>query len=136
MDAKTRKDTRLLCKACRYEILSVNGKEPDQSQQDQGIIENICKGGFRFITSKRFELEDRITAKIIFTDGRSLETFGRICYCNEDEENGDYAYGFSIITGFIHSRLFSHRALTGQSARGLKEGDSSNSPASRKHSCL
>ncbi len=134
MDAKARKDTRLLCKACRYEILSVNGKKPDQSQQYQGVIENISKGGFRFVTSKRFELEDRITAKIVFTDGRSLETFGRICYCNEDEENGDYAYGFSIITGFIHSRLFSHRSLAGQSAHGLKEGDSSNNPASRKHS--
>jgi len=110
MDAKTREDIRLPCKACRYEILSVNGEKPDQSQQHQGIIENISKGGFRFITSKRYELEDRIKAKIIFTDGRSQETFGRICYCNKDEKNGDYAYGFSVINGFIYSRLFSHRA--------------------------
>jgi hypothetical protein len=110
VDAKTREDIRLVCGACRFEILSVNGKEPDQSQQYQGTIENICKGGFRFVTSKRFELEDRITVKIIFTDGRTQETFGRICYCNEDEQNGDYAYGFSIINGFIHSRLFYHRA--------------------------
>jgi len=110
MDAKTREDIRLPCGACRYEILSVNGKEPDQSQQYQGIIENISKGGFCFVTSMRFELEDRITAKIIFTDGQSQETFGRICYCNEDGESGDYAYGFSIINGFIRSRLFSHHA--------------------------
>ena len=108
MDAKTRIDLRLPCKVCRYQILSVNGEEPDQSQQYHGIIENISKGGFRFVTSKRFELEDRIKAKIIFTDGQSQETFGRICYCNEDEDNGGYAYGFSIINGFIHSRLFSH----------------------------
>jgi len=105
MDAKTREDIRLPCKACRYEMLLVNGEEPDQSQQYQGVIENISKGGFRFVTSQRFELEDRITAKIIFTDGRSQEAFGRICYCNEDEENGDYAYGFSIINGFIHQGL-------------------------------
>ena len=110
MDARARKDIRLPCGACRYEILLVNGEEPDQSQQYQGIIENICKGGFRFVTSRRLELEDRITAKIIFTDGRSQVTFGRICYCNEDEDNGNYAYGFSIINGFFHSRLFSHRA--------------------------
>jgi len=110
MDVEARKDIRLPCKACSYEILSVNGEEPDQSQQYLGIIENISKGGFRFVTSKRFQLEDRIKVKIIFTDGRSQETFGRICYCNEDEENGNYAYGFSIINGFIHSRLFSHRA--------------------------
>ena len=110
MDAKTRTDIRLPCKACRYEILSVNGKEPDQSLIRQGIIENISKGGFRFATSQRFELEDRITAKIIFADGRSQESLGRICYCNEDGENGGYTYGFSIITGFIRSRLFSDHA--------------------------
>jgi len=102
MDAKSRKDIRQPCKACRCEILLVNGKEPDQSQHYEGNIENISKGGFRFITSKRFELEDRIKAKIIFTDGRSQETVGRICYCNEGEKSGDYAYGFSIINGFIH----------------------------------
>ena len=102
MHARSRKDLRQPCKACRCEILQVNGKAPDQSQQYQGDIENISKGGFRFVTSKRFELEDRIKARITFTDGRSQETFGRICYCNEAEKNGDYAYGFSIINGFIH----------------------------------
>lgn len=102
MDAKTRKDIRQPCNACRCEILLVNGKQPDQSQQYEGNIENISKGGFRFVTSKRFELEDRIKARLIFTDGRSQETTGRICYCNEIQENGDFAYGFSILNGFIH----------------------------------
>ena len=102
MGAKTRKDIRRACKACRCEILQVNGSEPDQSQLYEGNIENISKGGFRFVTSMRFELEDRIKAKIIFTDGRSQESLGRICYCNEDEENEDFAYGFSILNGFIH----------------------------------
>ena len=54
------------------------------------------------MTSKRFELEDRINAKIIFSDGSFQETFGRICYCNEDEGSGKFAYGFSILDGFIH----------------------------------
>ena len=102
MGAKTRKDVRRACKACCCEILQVNGREPDQSQLYEGNIENISKGGFRFVTSMRFELEDRIKAKIIFTDGRSQESLGRICYCNEDEKNGDFAYGFSILNGFIH----------------------------------
>ena len=102
MVAKKRKDIRQACKACRCEILQVNGREPDQSQLYEGNIENISKGGFRFVTSMRFELEDRIKAKIIFTDGRSQESLGRICYCNEDEKNGDFAYGFSILNGFIH----------------------------------
>ena len=102
MDATSRKDIRQPCKACRCEILLVNGEKPGQSQQYQGSIENISKGGFRFVTSMRFELEDRIKAMIIFTDGRTQETMGSICYCNEDEKNRDYAYGFSIINGFIH----------------------------------
>ena len=101
MDAKTRRDIRLICDA-RCEILQVNGRQPAQSQQYEGIIENISKGGFRFVTSKRFELEDRVRAKIVFTDGRSQESLGRICYCDEDEENGNFAYGFSVLDGFIH----------------------------------
>ena len=40
MDANTRTVIRLPCKACRYEIVSVNGEEPDQSLQRQGIIDN------------------------------------------------------------------------------------------------
>ena len=101
MDAKTRKDIRQACKA-RCEILQVNGRKPDQSQQYKGDIENICKGGFRFVTSKRFELDDRVKARIVFTDGRIQESLGRICYCNEGAEDGSFAYGFSILYGFIH----------------------------------
>jgi hypothetical protein len=102
MDAKTRKHLRQPCKTLRCEILSVNGKQPELIQQYEGSIENISKGGFRFVTSKRFELEDRIRARIIYTDGRSHETIGRICYCNEEEGSDEYAYGFSILNGFIH----------------------------------
>ncbi len=102
MDASSRKHIRQPCKACRCEILLVNGEKPEQSQQFEGDIENISKGGFRFVTSKRFELEDRLKARIIFADGRSQESTGRICYCNEDTTKGAYAYGFSVINGFIH----------------------------------
>lgn len=102
MGAKTRKDIRRPCKACRCEILQINGRVPALSQQYEGSIENISKGGFRFVTSRRFELEDRIKARITFTDGRSQETLGRICYRNEDESSGTFAYGFSILNGFIH----------------------------------
>ena len=102
MDARSRKFVRHPCNACRCEILLVNGKEPDQSQQYEGVIENISKGGFRFVTFKRFELEDRIKARVYFTDGSSQVSTGRICYCNEDGSSGYFAYGFSIITGFIH----------------------------------
>jgi len=102
MEAKSRKDIRQACIACRCEILQVNGKQPEQSQQYEGNIENISKGGFRFVTSMRFELDDRIKAKIVFADGRSQETLGRICYCNEDENNESYSYGFSVLNGFIH----------------------------------
>ena len=102
MDAKTRRDIRLACRSCRYEIIQVNGRAPEPSQQYEGDVENISKGGFRFVTSMRYELEDRIRARIIFSDGSTQESFGRICYCNEGENDGDFAYGFSVIDGFIH----------------------------------
>lgn len=101
MDARTRKHLRLSYLGCRCEILQVNGAEPDQSQKCKGDIENISKGGFRFVTSARFELEDRIRAVIVFPDGESQQTFGRICYCNDDDHSDGYAYGFSILDGFI-----------------------------------
>ncbi len=103
MDSKARKHTRKPCQACRCQILQVNGKEPDQSQQNDVTIENISKGGFRFITSIRYELEDRIKAIVYFEDGRAEETTGRICYCNPVEDD-DFAYGFSIISGFYSLR--------------------------------
>lgn len=102
MRANSRKDLRQKCHTCRCEILQVNGEQPDQSQQYEGTVENISKGGFRFVTSKRFELDDRVKARIIFNDGKTHETLGRICYCNEDENAGCFAYGFSVLNGFIH----------------------------------
>jgi len=102
MEAQQRKHLRRSCPDCHFEILQINGHEPDQSQKCIDKIDNISKGGFRFVTSRRFELEDRIKAVIFFSGGDSQETLGRICYCNEDEDSGGFAYGFSIINGFIH----------------------------------
>jgi hypothetical protein len=101
MDAKLRKHLRQSCIACRYVILQINGKEPDQPNKHKGDIDNISKGGFRFITNIRYELEDRARVMIYFPDGYSQEATGRICYCNEVENSTAYAYGFSIIEGFI-----------------------------------
>ena len=99
MDAMTRKHKRMSCVNCRFEVLKVNGEEPASGQMLDGDIENISKGGFKFITSQEYKLDDRIIVRLHFADGRSHETLGRICYCN-DSEQGRYAYGFSIISGF------------------------------------
>ena len=95
----TRKHKRVSCEACRCEVLQVNGEEPNEKQAYKGDIENISKGGFKFVTRKQYQLDDRICVRLYFADGRSHETLGRICYCNDDEKGG-YAYGFSIISGF------------------------------------
>jgi hypothetical protein len=71
--------------------LHVNGLKPDRSQYYSGDNENICKGGFRFVTSRRFGLEHRIKAIFIFPHGYSQETSGCICYCNAKQNNGVYA---------------------------------------------
>ena len=99
MDVMTRKHKRISGEDCRFEVLKVNGEEPGSEQVFDGDIENICKGGFKFITSQKYQLDDRIIVRLHFADGRSHETLGRICYCNDDEQ-GRYAYGFSVISGF------------------------------------
>ena len=41
------------------QVLIVNGEVQDQHSQKSLYIENIGKGGFRFISSMKFDLEDR-----------------------------------------------------------------------------
>ena len=80
-------------------ILNINGEAQDYLVQHDYYIEHICKGGFRFISSAEFELEDRINVQLCFPDGSKQEVLGRICY-NDAIDDNRTAYGFSIIEGF------------------------------------
>ena len=84
------------------QVLIINGDVQEQSQKSY-YIENIGKGGFRFITDVPFELDDRVQVLLRFPDGYSQEVLGRICYC-DDDINGQKAYGFSVIDGFYSLR--------------------------------
>ncbi len=81
------------------QVLIVNGKVQTYLSQKSFYIENIGKGGFRFLTDVDFELEDRVQVLLHFPDGHSQEVLGRICY---KEKAGNYqtAYGYSVIDGF------------------------------------
>jgi hypothetical protein len=81
------------------QILIVNGEVQSDLSQKSYYIENIGKGGFRFISDAQFELEDRVQVLLRFPDGRSQEVLGRICYSDTVEENL-MAYGFSVLDGF------------------------------------
>ena len=81
------------------QILIVNGEVQSNLSQKSHYIENIGKGGFRFISDITFELEDRVQVLLRFPDDRSQEVLGRICY-SDKIENGKVAYGFSVIEGF------------------------------------
>ena len=81
------------------QILIINGEVQNHLSQKSFYIENIGKGGFRFISDVIFEIEDRVQVLLRFPDGYSQEVLGRICY--SDEIEGDQrAYGFSAIDGF------------------------------------
>ncbi|HEB57402.1 MAG TPA: hypothetical protein ENI98_14090 [Gammaproteobacteria bacterium] len=81
------------------QILIINGEVQNHLSQKSFYIENIGKGGFRFISDVIFEIEDRVQVLLRFPDGYSQEVLGRICY--SDEIEGDQrAYGFSVIDGF------------------------------------
>ncbi len=81
------------------QVLSINGEVQDIPSPKLLNIENIGKGGFRFISNVSFNLEDRIQVLLRFPDNYSQEVLGRICY-NEELDDGETAYGFSIIEGF------------------------------------
>ena len=81
------------------QVLFVNGEVQNQLSPKSFYIENIGKGGFRFLSDASFELEDRIQVLLRFPEGNSQEVWGRICYV-EAAENGKSAYGFSVTKGF------------------------------------
>ena len=81
------------------QVLIINGEIQGCLSQKSFHIENICKGGFRFISDAKFELEDRVQVLLCFPDDYSQKVLGRICYCDETH-NKQTAYGFSIIDGF------------------------------------
>ena len=95
-----REDSRNPVEGYCIQILFVNGKVRDDLAQKSFYIQNISKGGFRFIAKVELEAEDRIQVMLRFPDGRSQEVYGRICYCDDAVEGQPRAFGFSIIDGF------------------------------------
>jgi hypothetical protein len=86
------------------QVLIINGEVQDQLSQKSYYIENIGKGGFRFISDVSFELEDRVQVLLRFPDAHSQEVLGRICYIDRvDDEK--IAFGFSVIDGFYSLRF-------------------------------
>jgi hypothetical protein len=81
------------------QVLIINGEVQSQLSQKSLYIENIGKGGFRFSTDVKFELEDRVQVLLHFPDGHKQEVLGRICY-SDIMDDDTVAYGFSVIDGF------------------------------------
>lgn len=81
------------------QVLIINGEIQNHPSQKIFYIENIGKGGFRFLSDVEFELEDRVQVLLRFPDQHSQEVLGRICY-SEPLNDGNTAYGFSVIDGF------------------------------------
>jgi hypothetical protein len=95
----TRKQERASADGYCIQVLIINGEVQDNISQKSFYIENIGKGGFRFISEVKFELEDRVQVLLRFPDDNSQEVLGRICYSTPIDEETT-AYGFSVIEGF------------------------------------
>lgn len=87
------------------QILIINGEVQNKLSLKSYYIENIGKGGFRFVSDVKFELEDRVQVLLRFPDGHSQEVLGRICYC-DNLDSDQTAFGFSVIDGFYSLRSF------------------------------
>lgn len=95
----TRNQERASAEGYCIQVLIVNGEVQNHLSQKSFYIENIGKGGFRFLTDMEFELEDRVQVLLRFPDDHSQEVLGRICY-SEPIDDDNIAYGFSVIDGF------------------------------------
>lgn len=95
----TRNQERASADGYCIQVLIVNGEVQNHLSHKSFYIENIGKGGFRFISDINFELEDRVQVLLRFPDDHSQEVLGRICY-SEKLDDGTMAYGFSVINGF------------------------------------
>ncbi len=94
-----RKQDRAAAEGYCIQVLTINGECQNHLAQKSFYIDNIGKGGFRFISEVKFELEDRVQVLLRFPDDHSQEVLGRICY-SEKLDNNQMAYGFSVIEGF------------------------------------
>jgi hypothetical protein len=95
----TRNQERATAEGYCIQVLIINGEAQNKLSQKSFYIENIGKGGFRFISEVKFELEDRVQVLLRFPDDHSQEVLGRICY-SESVDDDKTAYGFSVLDGF------------------------------------
>lgn len=84
----------------KVQVLIINGETREDLSDKAYYIENISKGGFRFVSDIDFEIDDKLKVFLKFPDGRVHEVLGRICYCDENKKPDGYAYGFSVLDGF------------------------------------
>ena len=91
-----------MAQQCFIQVLSKNGEAQNHLAEQSFHTEHICKGGFRFLTKERFELDDKVQVQLRFPDEHSQQVLGRICY-NDVIDDDRTAYGFSIIKGFYSS---------------------------------
>ena len=88
------------------QVLNRNGEAQHHLTEKYFHIEHVCKGGFRFLSDEKFELEDRVKVQLRFPDHHSQQVLGRICY-SEDVDQRRKAYGFSVLKGFysLHKQI-------------------------------
>jgi hypothetical protein len=81
------------------QVLNKNGEAQSHLAEKSFHIENIRKGGFRFLSDEKFELEDRVQVQLRFPDDRTQQVLGRISY-SEKIDGDKTVYLFSVIDGF------------------------------------
>ncbi len=91
-----------MAQQCFIHVLNKNGETQNHLTEKSFYIEHICKGGFRFLSKEKFELEDRIQVQLRFPDKHTQEVLGRICYSDAIDADRT-AYGFSVLNGFYAS---------------------------------
>jgi hypothetical protein len=95
-----REDSRAPGSGYCLQILTIDGQIQDDISNKSFYIENISRGGFRFVAEIDLEIDSRLQVLLRFPDEHTQEVLGRICYSNAVPEGSGVAYGFSVIEGF------------------------------------
>ena len=69
-------------------------------------IENISRGGLRFLCHDQFNIDERIQITVHMANGETHSARARICYCDlNNTHNGDCHYGVSFLDNFLEMAL-------------------------------
>ena len=97
-----RKENRKLIQGAFLEVHRSNNRV-ETSDHSKYAIENISRGGLRFLSPDQYSVDERIEIILHLNNGEKHSLMARICYRDEPRtaSNGSCCYGVSFLDHFL-----------------------------------